>query len=253
LAGAVVSRALAERFWPGEDPIGKGIKGNGNEPPYYRIVGVTGDVRAEGLDKAPTEVVYFPMMPATGTVLWSPPNYMTVVLRTRSTTPEALTGAVRRTLAQLDPEVPLANVRTMDDVVAKSTARVSFTMTLLGTASLMALVLSAVGLYGVLAYVVWLRTHEIGVRIALGAGGPQVRRLVVLQSARLAAVGLALGIAGAVTGGGVLRAFLFEVRPAEPLVLGATAALLAAVALLASYVPARRATRVDPMTALRAD
>jgi predicted permease len=252
-AGAVVSRALAARLWPGEDPIGRGIKG-GNRGEFFRVVGVTGDVRADGLDQPASQVVYFPMVPARGAMLWSPPNYMRVVVRTAGgAAPESLVPAVRRLVAGLDPEVPLANARTMREVVAKSTARVSFTMALLATAAAMALVLSAVGLYGVLAYLVSLRTRELGVRVALGARPAELRRLVVLQSARLVAAGVAVGLAGALAATGVLRSLLFDVSPTDPRVLAAVSLLLCTVALAASYLPARRATAADPMAALRSE
>jgi ABC-type antimicrobial peptide transport system permease subunit len=141
----------------------------------------------------------------------------------------------------------------MREVVAKSTARVSFTMALLATAAAMALVLSAVGLYGVLAYLVSLRTRELGVRVALGARPAELRRLVVLQSARLVAAGVAVGLAGALAATGVLRSLLFDVSPTDPRVLAAVSLLLCTVALAASYLPARRATAADPMAALRSE
>jgi ABC-type antimicrobial peptide transport system permease subunit len=178
---------------------------------------------------------------------------MTIVVRTRASRPAALAGAVRRVVSELDPDVPIANARTMDDVVAHSMARVSFTMLLLGIAAGMSLLLSVVGLYGVISYLVSQRRGEIGIRIALGAPGSLVGRMVVLQSVRLAALGVVLGLVGAIVSMRVLRSLLFEVSPTDPLTLGAVGALLIATATAAAYIPARRAATVDPMVALRTD
>lgn len=254
VSGVVVSRALAARLWPGEDPIGKGINSNGGtEAPYYRVVGVAGDVRAEDLQKPPVEEVYYPMVPLPKSFLWSPARGMTVVLRTTLANPADLTGAVRRVVRALDPEAPVANVRTMRQVVARSMARLSFTMLLLGVAAAMALVLSGVGLYGVVAYLVAQRRGEIGVRLALGAVPAQVGRLVVLQSVRLAVGGVALGLLGALAATRVLRSLLFGVSATDPVTLAGAALFLVAVAALASYAPARRAARVDPIEVLRGE
>jgi predicted permease len=148
-ASVVVTRALAERLWPGEDPIGKGVRGMDDEPPYFRVTGVTGDIRGEGLDKAPVEAVFYPMTHAKGLVLWNPPRAMTLVVRTHGGQPPL--AAVRSVLRGLDPEVPVGKVQSMDAVVAASpsVARTSFTLMLLATGGGMALLLSVVGLYGV--------------------------------------------------------------------------------------------------------
>lgn len=252
-AGVVVSRAFAERFWPGEDPIGKGVKGGGDAPPYYRVVGVAENVRANGLDQPPTEAVYYPMIPIPGAGMWGPQRQMTFVIKARTARPELLTVAIRRTLAELDPNVPIADVQTMESVVAKSMARTSFTMLLLGVAGGMALVLSAVGIYGVISYLVGQRRSEIGIRMALGARAGQVGGLVVIQSVRLAVIGVVLGLAAALAATRLLRSLLFEVSPTDPVTMGAVAALLIVIAATASYAPARRAAGVDPAEALRAE
>ncbi len=249
----VVSRALAERFWPGEDPIGKGIRGNGWRKPFYRVVGVTDDVRYAGLDKPPAEMVYFPLVPIEGAPLWSPSNSVTLVVKSSSAHPEQLVAAVRRTIADIDADIPLANVRTMNDVVAKSMARTSLTMLLLAIAGGMALVLAAVGLYGVISYIVGKRTREIGIRVALGAQVAEVVRSVTLQSLRLALLGAAAGVVGATLLTRFLRSLLFEVSPTDPTVLVGVSLVLIAVALAASYLPARRAAKIDPVVALRAE
>lgn len=252
-AGVVVSRAFAERYWPGEDPLGKGVRSNGDAPPYYRVVGVADDVRAKGLDQPPPETVYYPMIPIPGVGLWGPQRQVTFVVKARTARPERLTVAIRRTLAELDPNVPIAGVQTMESVVAKSMARTSFTMLLLGVAGGMALVLSAVGIYGVISYLVGQRRSEIGIRMALGARAGQVGGLVVVQSVRLAGIGVVIGLIAALAATRLLRSLLFEVSPTDPVTMGAVAALLIMIAALASYAPARRAARVDPMEALRAE
>lgn len=252
-AGAIVSRAFAERYWPGEDPLTRRITAYSGNQPYFQVVGVAADVRAAGLDEPPVEAVYFPVVPGEGITLWSPPRGMTLVLRTATARPQELTGAVRQAIAGVDPGVAIGDVRTMDRVVAThgSVARVGFAMLLLGIAAIIALVLGAVGLYGVVAYVVGQRTGEIGIRMALGARSSQVGRLVVRQSLVLALAGIALGTAAALGVTRVLRSFLYETSPTDPAVLGAVAVLLLGIALAASIVPARRAARVDPMIALR--
>ena len=252
-AGVVVTRALARRLWPGEDAIGRGIKCCQPGPPYYRVVGVADDVRGGGLDQPPTEAVFFPVVPLKGTVLWSPQRSMSVLVRTSLDDPVAITPAVRRVLAQLDPSVPLGSAEPMSRIVAKSLARTSFTLLLLGVAAAMALALSAVGIYGVISYVVGQRRGEIGIRMALGAPVAQVKRLVVLQSVRLAALGVGLGLVAAVASTRVLASLLFEVSPTDPRVLALVAVALVGLAAAASYVPARRASRVDPAEALRAE
>lgn len=258
LGGVVVSDALAARLWPGADPVGRGgvrtCERGCNANTFYRVSGVALGVRDKGLDQPPPEVVYFPALPAASdSIPGAVPRGMTVVLRTNGTDPARLVPSLRRVLAELDPGAPLGPVRPMREVAAASIARVSFTMTLLSVAAAMAVLLAAVGLYGTLAYVVGLRRREIGVRMALGARAAEVRGLVVRQSAGLAAAGVAVGLVGAVAVTRLLRSLLFEVAPGDPRVLGAGVTVLVAVAAVASYVPARRATRVDPTDALRAE
>ena len=252
-AGVVVTEALAERFWPGEDPIGKGIRPNGQAPPYYRVVGVTSELRGEGLDQPPWEAVFFPTVPVEGAPMWSPPRSMKLVVKTRTDRPLELTGAIRRVVSEIDPAVPLGNVRTMEQVVAQSVSRAAFTMFLLGIAGAMALLLSAVGIYGVISYIVSQRTAEIGIRMALGAQMRQAAGMVVRQSVLLAGIGLVVGVVAAVLVSGVLQSMLFEISPTDPVTLVGAALVLMAVALLAAAIPARRAARVDPMVALRAE
>jgi predicted permease len=249
----VVSRALAERLWPGEDPIGKGIRGNGWGRPFYRVVGVTDDVRFTGLDRPPAEMAYFPLLPMKDAQLWSPPSSATLTVQSSSARPEQLAATVRRTLADIDADIPLANVRTMDQVVAKSMARTSLTMLLLAIAGGMALVLAAVGLYGVISYIVGKRTREIGIRVALGAQVGDVVRGVAFQSLRLALLGVGAGVVVSFFVTRLIRSMLFDVSPTDPVVFVGVSLVLVAVALAASFLPARRAASIDPVIALRAE
>ncbi|QSQ21409.1 ABC transporter permease [Pyxidicoccus parkwayensis] len=254
--GVVVTKALAERMWPGEDALGKGIRGQGNGPPYYHVIGVAGDLRAHGLDKPPAEAVFFPLAPAAKDLpLWGPRRAVSVAVRTATTRPESLTPDVRRILSELDATVPLANVQTMERAVAKSpsVARATFTLFLLGIAGSMALLLSAVGLYGVIAFIVGQRRGEMGIRMALGARAAQVAGMVVLQSLRFTTLGIVLGLVGALAMGQVMSALLFEVSASDPLVLAAVCGVLVMLAMLAAYGPARRAARVDPAEVLRSE
>jgi predicted permease len=249
--GVVVSKAFADHTWPGQDPIGKELRPNGTGDPWYRVVGVTGDVLTRGLDQQPSEIVYYPLIPLEGAPLWSPPMSMTVAIRTRTADPLALAPTARQVVASLDREIPVANVQTMETVVATSRAKTTFAMLLLAVAGGMALVLSAVGIYGVISYTVNLRRSEIGVRMALGAQASQVGRMVVTQSLRVAAVGIVIGLAAALVTTRVMRSLLFDVSPTDPVTLGSVAVVLTLLGALAAYAPARRATKVDPVEVLR--
>ncbi|HEY0776767.1 MAG TPA: FtsX-like permease family protein, partial [Gemmatirosa sp.] len=257
LAGAVITDAVAARLWPGSDPKGHGITScerYGCQRGWYApITAVALGVHDDGLDRPPPEIVYLPITPvAADTFPGGVPRGMAIVVRTASGDPAAYVPAVRRVLAELDAGAPLGMATPMRELWAASMARVTFTTALLSVAAGMAVLLAAVGLYGTLAYVVGLRRREIGVRMALGARAAQVRGLVVRQSAWLAVVGVALGLAGALVATRLLRSLLFEVAPGDPVVLSAGVALVGGVIALASYVPARRATRVDPTETLRA-
>jgi predicted permease len=253
----VVSRTLAERFWPGESAIGKSLVIQQRRRLVYRISGIAADVRADGLQKPPIEAAYFPIAspatagPSARTDLDG--NYMSFVVRSTSDDPYALGVAVRRIVREMDPRVPVADVRSMDDIVAKSMARSSFTMLLLAIAASIALTLSAIGIYGVISYTVAQRRSEIGIRMALGARMARVRGIVVGQSVRLVAIGAAAGVLLAIAAMRVMRSLLFEVSPGDPVVLVGAALVLLVVALAASYVPARRAAAIDPAEALRAE
>ena len=250
--GVVISESLARHLWPGEDALGKGIS-NAQRPPYYRVVGIAADVRSDGLDQPAPEMLYYPLIPLRDTRLWGAPNEMSVVVRSKADHPEALAGSVRRIVAEMDRTVPIANVEPLTAVVTRSMSRVSFATLLLGIAAGMALLLSAIGVFGAIAFVVSRRRREIGVRIALGARPGRVSTRIVLQALRLGAVGVAVGVAAAVATTRVLSSLLVGIAPSDPLVLVIVSAIVLSVVALASYLPARRAARVSPVEALRAD
>jgi putative ABC transport system permease protein len=240
---AVVTKALATRLWPNEDPIGKGISIGGTRGTwqYFRIVGEIPELRAQGLDQPPTEAVFFAQA---GGETWT--------VKVAKGNPLDLLPTIRRVIAEMNPRVPIVHERAMSDVVARSMSRSSFVMTLLGLAGSMALLLSAVGIYGVISYLVTQRRAEIGLRLALGARVPQVAALVLGQSMRLTVLGVAIGLASAIAGMRVLRSLLFDVSPTDPTVLVGTSLVLIVISAVASAAPMRRAASVDPVEAMRA-
>jgi putative ABC transport system permease protein len=237
----VVNEALAQRFWPAGDPIGKRINmcWNGPKPCWLAIVGVVGNVHQYGLDGAPTLDIYY-------TQGW--PRY--TVIRTASD-PAALAQAAIGEVHKFDPTLPVTHVMTLDDLLADSVSPRRFSTFLLGVFAGLALLLAAMGIYGVMSYVVSLRTNEIGVRMALGAQPRDIWRLVIGRGAQLALAGVAIGIVGAFALTKLISSLLYGVKPTDPVTFGGVAFLLVSVALLACYVPARRAMRVDLMVALR--
>jgi hypothetical protein len=247
----IISRALAERFWPGESAIGKGVRCCQPGKSYYRITGVSDDVRGNGFDQPVVQVVYFPMIELPDAPLEGQLRYLDVVVRSKSGKTRALIAAVKRVINELDAQVPVANERSMEQVVARSMVKRTFTLTLLAIASVMALILSAIGLYGVVSYVVGERRGEIGIRVALGAQRGDVGRMIVMQSLRLVMVGVVVGVVVALATTRLMQSLLFEVQPTDPATLALVAVGLVLLAALASWVPARRAMRVDPVEALR--
>ncbi len=241
--GALVSEDLVRRHYGDEDPIGRAITTAGDT---FRIVGVVPSIRdVAARSPSPFPYVYVPVRPATA-------QSMTLVVRA-GTDPGALVDPVRRMVRALAPAQPVTPLRPLPELVADSAARARFTLVLLAFFAAATLLLAGVGLYGLLAYAVGRRTREIGVRVALGASAAGVRALVVRQGLLLVAGGVALGAVLALWGGRFLQTLLFQVEPRDPLVLGAVALLLLGVALFAAWVPALRATRVDPAEALRFD
>ena len=254
----IVSRALADRYWRGEPVVGKRVRTDPRGQ-WLTIVGVAADVRGTALDEPPDEVIYLPLVVALGAsraagsrpVMWSP-REIAFVTRSEGNAASVI-AAVQRTVRALDPSTPTYGARAMTEVVAQATSRTTFTLLLLGIASAVTLVLGAVGIYGVVSYVVSLRTREVAVRLALGAQPAQVRRMVSRQAMTVAAVGISIGLVGAVGVTRVLSALLYAVSPTDPASLAAAAVLLAAVAAVASWIPARRAALLDPAQALRRD
>ncbi len=247
----VVSKAFADRFWPGEDPLGKGIAPSGRtNGPFYRVVGVVGDVYRTSLGGEPATAVYYPIVwiPESGG-WWPTDMYLTV--RTANADPMSVFAAISRAVTEVEPSVPLANAREMESIIDDSMSRLTFTGVLLEVAAAVALLLAAVGLYGVMSYVVSRRTREIGMRMALGARPDQVERLIVGKSFGLVATGLGLGVFMALALTRVMRGLLFGIEPTHPVAFVTAICLLAAVALVASWLPARRAARIDPAVALR--
>ncbi|MEJ2204486.1 MAG: ABC transporter permease [Gemmatimonadota bacterium] len=246
----VVSEAFARRFWPGDDPLGRGVSGFG--APMAPTAGVVGDVRGAGLSRPVWDALYLSMLPGENGN-WAVPRFMHFTVRTDGTDPLALVPAVRRSLQELDPRVPLSDLRTLESVVAASTARDSFIALLLGVASALSLLLSALGVYAVVTYLVQGRRAEIGVRLALGADRDQVRRLVLVQSLGMAGLGVVLGVLFSLPLSRVLRSVLYGVSPTDPLTLALVSLTLIGLAGAASLAPAVRATRVDPVEALRSE
>ncbi len=253
----VINEAMAKKYWPNEDPlgvtvtIGKGL-GGGLEDRPREVIGVVGNVREDGIDQAPPPLLYIPVgqepngMVALGNLVL--PSSWAVQSVGDSA---ALARAVQQEVLRVDPDLPVARVMMMDRVVAKSAARQHFNMILLGIFGGVALLLAAVGIYGVMSYTVQQRTNEMGIRIALGAGAGQLLRLVVGQGLVLAGIGVAIGLAASFGVTRVMSSLLYGVKANDAATFTAVAVVLSAVAALACYIPARRATRVDPIVALR--
>jgi putative ABC transport system permease protein len=241
----IVNETFARRFFPGEDAIGKGIiPGEGREVVTREIVGVVGDVRHAGLDAETTPEYYVPYEQASV-------NRLTVVARTASGNPADIAAALRGVIVAMDKEQPIYNIRPMTQLLDESVARRRFNMMLLGGFALLALLLASIGIYGVISYSVAQRTREIGIRIALGAQIGDVIKLILKQGLALALVGLALGLLVSFFLTKLMSSLLFGVSATDPITFGSVALLLLLVALLACYIPARRAARVDPNVALR--
>jgi putative ABC transport system permease protein len=236
----IISELLANQVFPNEEPIGKRlILAMGNQ--VFEIIGIVGDIRHRALESQPAPAMYLPTYET---------PWMNLVIRTKGD-PTSLSAAVRKEVQGIDPDQPVADVRTMEQWLDTAVAAPRYRTALLGLFALVALVLASTGIYGVMSYSVTQRTHEIGVRMALGAQQIDVLKLVVRQGMTLVVVGVGVGLVGAIALTRVMSTLLFGVTAKDPLTFVAVAALLTLVAFVACYLPARRATKVDPLVALR--
>jgi predicted permease len=248
-ANVIISQSAAMRLWPDQDPLGQRIRRPGDTPQWFTVIGVVEDVKQDNWRDAGEAIVYFPLTGPTPTA-WAMGSPAYVVKSPRAA---SLGREVRELVRQVAPEAPVYREYTMEFLAQRSMIQLSFTMLTLGVVSVLAMILGAVGLYGVLAYVVAERTREIGVRMALGATAGAVRRLVVSQGAKVVLIGTAVGIAASLASTRLLEALVYEVNTVDPAVFVAMSILMIGIGLLASYVPARRASNVDAIESLRND
>jgi len=248
-SSVVISRSAGERLWPNQDPVGQRLRRAAGAAQWFTVVGVVADVKQDDWRNAGEAVVYFPLTgPAPNAWALGSPAYVVKSPRAAS-----LGREVRELVRQVAPEAPVYREFTMEFLAQRSMVQLSFTMLTLGVVSALAMILGAVGLYGVLSYVVAERTREIGVRMALGATASAVRRMIVSQGARVVLIGAAVGLAVAVASTRFLDTLLYEVSALDPVMFVAMAVMMIGIGMLASYVPARRASLVDPIESLRND
>jgi predicted permease len=254
----IINETMARLLSPKGDPLNERLFiGRGMRPEYEKdtarqIVGIVGDIRDQSLNRRPRPAMYVPLAQLPDEINTVNLRLLPIAwfIRTR-VEPQALGTLIQNELRQASGGLPVASIRSMDDIERRSVARQNFSMLLMTIFGCAALLLAAIGIYGLLAYSVQQRTQEIGIRMALGARPEAVRNMILFQGMRLALVGVAIGIAAALGLTRLLASFLFGVQPRDPLVFIAVPVLLTAVALLACYLPARRATRINPLEALR--
>ena len=244
---AIIDESLARVAWPGESAVGKRlqVQPTGSENPYVEIVGVVSHQRINDLTRPTLPQIYWP--------IGQSPTFAVAFTIEASSDPTELAAAVRRTLAEMDKDLPVARLEPMARYVVEGRAQARFSLILMGALGAVALLLAAVGVFGVISYSVSQRTREFGIRLALGEDPKHTRLSVVLGGMRLVGISIAAGLGAALVGGRWMAGLLYQVRPSDPATFGGIALLLAGVALLACYLPARRATRVDPALALRGE
>ena len=242
---ALIDETMAAQFWPGEDPLGKRLKfgGRDSRAPWLTVVGIVGNIKTDGFDQPDQPHFYV-------SALQNPGYAMAIYLRT-GPDPESLAQPLREQVQAVDPNLPVFGVKRLEDVVSASLANRRFAVQMIGLFGSVALLLAGIGIYGVMSYAVTQRTHEIGIRLALGAQAQDVLKLVVRQGLTLAVIGVAVGLIAAVALTRLISSLLYGVSATDPLTFSIIAVLLTVVALLACYIPARRATKVDPLIALR--
>jgi putative ABC transport system permease protein len=241
----IVNETLARTVWPGESPIGKIVEMSWGDDLVAEVVGMVGDVRLTQLDRAPRASLYWPQSQLSN-------NFMSVIARGKERRPPTA-AELRAAISTVDPELPLTSIQEMEEVVSRSLGRPRLTLALMSLFGGVALLLAAIGLYGVIAFGVSQRVREIGLRMALGASAKDVSGLVLKEGLKLAFVGVVIGVTAALFLGRFLESLLYEVEPRDPMTLAVIAVLLVGVALAASYFPARRASRIDPFRALRTE
>ena len=248
----VVSAAFASRFWPGEDPLGKRVSLYGGKTYWYRVIGVAGDVYRGSVREEPHNLIYYPLAPIPGDTGWYFSG-IDLVVRADLPEPGVLVPDVRRLIGEIDPSVVVGEVWTLAALVDRSMEHLGFTLAVVSAAAVATLGLAALGLYGVVAYLVARRTSEIGLRIALGASPGRVRGMVIAHSVKLVALGLAIGLGVSLAATTALRSFVFGVTPSNPTAYVIAVLLVTAVAASASWLATRNAARVTPMDALRTE
>jgi putative ABC transport system permease protein len=248
---AVINEAMARKYWPGLDPLGRRFRQGGEQRPWVTVVGVVGDVRHNGIT-GPVKAKFYRPYAQFHLSSGNPTRFMNLVIKA-SGDPLAHAVPVRAALKGLDPDVPVSNVRTMEEVVQASIAAPRFAGRLLVLFAALALTLAAVGVYGILSYTVSERAPEIGVRMALGARPGDVMKVVLTEALALAAAGVGTGALLALALTRLMRGLLYEVGPADPVSFATAALVLPTVALLAAWLPARRAAHVEPATVLRSE
>jgi predicted permease len=249
----IINAAMAAKYWPGVDPIGRQVGVANTKWPVRTIVGIVEDVKHYSLKEVPAPEMYVPYN-QNEIKIWPPMRTLQAAVRAQgSASPEALLEGIRRAINSVDPDLPVARPATLTRLVDDATAPARFSVLLLAAFGGAALLLATIGMYGVVSYSVVQRTREIGVRMALGAGRGQVFTMVVGRGSRLAAAGIGIGLFVALGATRLLGGLLYGVEPTDPITFAGVAALLMVVAIAACAIPARRATRVDPLIALRSD